>query len=160
MDSSAVGPEVRNTTAAERHASITEKKGIFEPSIVAFCCNWCAYAGADLAGVSRIQYPSNIKVVRVMCSGRVDPGLIMRCFERGADGVMVLGCHIGDCHYVVGNRRAELKVKECQKLLDLIGIDPRRLMLRWVSAAEGALFASTASEFTALVRDIGPIGRG
>ena len=85
--------------------------------------------------------------------------MIMRCFEMGADGVMVLGCHIGDCHYVVGNRKAELKVKECQNLLDLMGIDPRRLMLRWVSAAEGALFASTAMEFTALVRAIGPIGR-
>ena len=160
MDSSAVGPDVRITTVAERNASPEGELGIFEPSIVAFCCNWCAYAGAELAGVSRIQYPSNIKVVRVMCSGRVDPGMIMRCFEMGADGVMVLGCHIGDCHYVAGNHKAEVKVKESQKLLDLMGIDPRRLMLRWVSAAEGALFASTASEFTALVRDIGPIGRG
>jgi F420-non-reducing hydrogenase iron-sulfur subunit len=159
MDSSAVGPDVRITTAAERNASSAGEKEIFEPSIVAFCCNWCAYAGADLAGVSRIQYPSNIKVVRVMCSGRVDPGMIMRCFERGADGVMVLGCHIGDCHYIAGNRKAEVKVKECQKLLYLMGINPRRLMLRWVSAAEGALFASTAVEFTALVREIGPIGR-
>ncbi len=131
----------------------------FEPAIVAFCCNWCAYAGADLAGVSRIQYPSNIRVVRVMCSGRVDPGMIMHCFEMGADGVMVLGCHLGDCHYIGGNRRAEVKVEGCRRLLDLMGIDPRRLLLRWVSAAEGALFASSAAEFTALVRNLGPLGR-
>ena len=159
MDSSALGPEVRQPSGTERNASPAEGPDVFQPSIVAFCCNWCAYAGADLAGVSRIQYPSNIKVVRVMCSGRVDPGIIMRCFEMGADGVMVLGCHIGDCHYFAGNRKAEVKVRECQKLLDLMGIDPRRLLLRWVSAAEGALFASTASEFTALVRDLGPTGR-
>jgi F420-non-reducing hydrogenase iron-sulfur subunit len=132
---------------------------VFEPSIVAFCCNWCAYAGADLAGVSRIQYPSNIRVVRVMCSGRVDPGMILRSFEMGADGVMVLGCHIGDCHYIAGNRKAEVKVRDCQKLLGLMGIDPRRLLLRWISAAEGALFASTAAEFTALIGELGPIGR-
>jgi F420-non-reducing hydrogenase iron-sulfur subunit len=156
MDSSEHGPDVCITSEAQLNASCPE---VFEPSIIAFCCNWCAYAGADLAGVSRIQYPSNLKVVRVMCSGRVDPGMIMRCFEMGADGVMVLGCHIGDCHYIAGNRKAELKVNECQKLLDLMGIDPRRLLLRWVSAAEGALFASTAREFTAMLRELGPIGR-
>jgi F420-non-reducing hydrogenase iron-sulfur subunit len=159
MDSSTVGPEVRLDRGAERNASCEGGLEDFEPSIVAFCCNWCAYAGADLAGVSRIQYPSNIRVVRVMCSGRVDPGMIMRCFEMGADGVMVLGCHIGDCHYMAGNRKAEVKVKECQKLLDLMGIDSHRLLLRWVSAAEGALFASTATEFTALMRKLGPTGR-
>ena len=158
MDSSTVGPDVRQDASAEHRASSIDLE-IFEPSIVAFCCNWCAYAGADLAGVSRIQYPSNIRVVRVMCSGRVDPGMILRCFEMGADGVMVLGCHFGDCHYIAGNRRAEVKVMDCQKLLGLMGIDPRRLLLRWISAAEGSLFATTAAEFTALVRDIGPIGR-
>lgn len=159
MDSSALSPDVRQPSGAERNAPSMQSPEAFEPAIVAFCCNWCAYAGADLAGVSRIQYPSNIKVVRVMCSGRVDPGMIMRCFEKGADGVMVLGCHIGDCHYIAGNRKAEVKVRDCQKLLDLMGIDPRRLLLRWVSAAEGVLFASTAKEFTALVRELGPIGR-
>jgi F420-non-reducing hydrogenase iron-sulfur subunit len=158
MDSTSAGPEVRQDAVAEHNAASPDL-GIFEPSIVAFCCNWCAYAGADLAGVSRIQYPSNLKVVRVMCSGRVDPGMIMRCFEMGADGVMVLGCHFGDCHYIAGNRKAEVKVRDCQKLLHLMGIDPRRLLLRWISAAEGSLFATTATEFTALVRDIGPIGR-
>jgi F420-non-reducing hydrogenase iron-sulfur subunit len=160
MDSSDAGPDIRHTSEAEREASISRGPDGFEPSIITFCCNWCAYAGADLAGVGRIQYPSNLKVVRVMCSGRVDPGMIMRCFDMGADGVMVLGCHIGDCHYIAGNRRAEVKVAECQKLLDLMGIDPRRLLLRWVSAAEGALFASTAKDFTALIRELGPIGRG
>ena len=158
MDSPALGTHVHSTSDAERNAPSGGGNG-FEPSIIAFCCNWCAYAGADLAGVSRIQYPSNLKVVRVMCSGRVEMGMILRCFERGADGVMVLGCHIGDCHYIAGNRRAEVKVKDCQRLLDLMGIDPRRLLLRWVSAAEGALFASTAAEFTSTVRGLGPIGR-
>ncbi len=158
MDSTAVGPDVGPDSGRERNVS-TAGLETFEPSIVAFCCNWCAYAGADLAGVSRIQYPSNIRVVRVMCSGRVDPGMIMRCFEKGADGVMVLGCHFGDCHYIAGNRRAEVKVMDCQRLLGLMGIDPRRLLLRWISAAEGYLFATTAEEFTELVREIGPIGR-
>ena len=159
MDSSVAGPDVSLPLGGQPADSRRGHDGAFEPSIVAFCCNWCAYAGADLAGVSRIQYPSNIKVLRVMCSGRVDPGMIMRCFELGADGVMVLGCHIGDCHYIAGNRRAETKVRDCQKLLDLMGIDPRRLLLRWVSAAEGALFAATAAEFTELVRGLGPTGR-
>jgi F420-non-reducing hydrogenase iron-sulfur subunit len=158
MDSYLTGPDVLRSLGTEQDASSTGED-IFDPVIVAFCCNWCAYAGADLAGVSRIQYPSNIRVVRVMCSGRVDPGMIMRCFEMGADGVMVLGCHIGDCHYIAGNRKAEVKVRDCQKLLDLMGIDPRRLLLRWVSAAEGALFASTAAEFTATIRELGPTGR-
>jgi F420-non-reducing hydrogenase iron-sulfur subunit len=157
MDSQATRSDVPHSSEAERNAS-SGRADDFEPTVVAFCCNWCAYAGADLAGVSRIQYPSNIKVVRVMCSGRVDPGMILRCFEKGADGVMVLGCHIGDCHYIAGNRKAEVKVGDCQKLLGLMGIEPRRLLLRWVSASEGGLFASTAQEFTELIRELGPIG--
>ncbi len=159
MDSLTAISDIGRSPGADGNDRSSPEPNTFEPSIVAFCCNWCAYAGADLAGVGRIQYPSNIRVVRVMCSGRVDLGMIMRCFEMGADGVMVLGCHLGDCHYFAGNRKAEVKMKDCQELLDLMGIDPRRLLLRWVSAAEGALFASTAAEFTALIRGLGPTGR-
>jgi F420-non-reducing hydrogenase iron-sulfur subunit len=145
-------------TGIPKAGPIGTEKSPFEPSIIAFSCNWCAYAGADLAGVSRMQYPSNIRVIRVMCSGRVDPGMVLRCFERGADGVMVLGCHLGDCHYIAGNRRAEAKIGETQRLLDLMGLDSRRLLLRWISAAEGELFSRTAREFTEAVRELGPIG--
>jgi len=129
----------------------------FRPRIVAFCCNWCAYAGADLAGVSRCQYSPEIRVIRVMCSGRVDPGMVLRCFELGADGVMVLGCHIGDCHYMNGNEVAEGRMERVRELMILLGIDPRRLMLRWISASEGELFASTADDFSDLLRGLGPL---
>ncbi|MBD3226943.1 MAG: hydrogenase iron-sulfur subunit [Candidatus Lokiarchaeota archaeon] len=117
-------------------------------NIVAFLCNWCGYAGADLAGVSRYQYPPSIKVIRVMCSGRVDPVFILRAFELGADGVLVAGCHPGDCHYIDGNEMAEVRIKKTKKILDWIGIDPARLRLEWVSAAEGLKFATIVTEFT------------
>jgi F420-non-reducing hydrogenase iron-sulfur subunit len=130
----------------------------WHPRIIAFCCNWCAYAGADLAGVNRRQYASEVKILRVMCSGRVSQGMILRAFASGADGVLVLGCHPGDCHYTSGNKQTEKRVPLTQELLDLAGIDPARLMLRWISAAEGELFASTVDEFVARIRDLGPIG--
>ncbi|MDD1767255.1 MAG: hydrogenase iron-sulfur subunit, partial [Methanomassiliicoccales archaeon] len=98
----------------------------FEPRIVAFCCNWCSYAGADLAGVSRFQYPTNARIVRVMCSGRVEPQFILRAFELGADGVLVAGCHIGDCHYISGNEKAQKKVEATKELIDQLGLDGRR----------------------------------
>ena len=132
----------------------------WEPNIVAFCCNWCAYAGADLAGVARMQYPSNVRIVRVMCSGRVEPGMVLRCFENGADGVMVLGCHIGDCHYQIGNRNAERRFQDTSKLVERMGISSERLLLQWISAAEGALFARTCQEFTDKVRELGPLVKG
>jgi F420-non-reducing hydrogenase iron-sulfur subunit len=117
-------------------------------NIVAFLCNWCSYAGADLAGVSRFQYPPSIKVIRVMCSGRVDPVYVLRAFELGADGVLVGGCHIGDCHYINGNELAEIRMKKTRELLKWIGINPRRLRLEWISASEGIKFANVVSEFT------------
>jgi len=118
------------------------------PNIVTFLCNWCGYAGADLAGVSRYQYPTSIKIIRVMCSGRIDPVFILRAFENGADGVLVCGCHINDCHYISGNLKAEKRIEKTKQLLKLVGINPDRLRLEWVSAAEGAKFAGVVKEFT------------
>jgi len=128
----------------------------FEPKIIGFLCNWCSYAGADLAGVSRIQYPSNIRIVRVMCSGRIDPTIPLEVLMKGADGVMVLGCHPGDCHYMEGNLYEERKVKMLKKLLALTGLEPERLKLEWVSASEGQRFAQVVTEFTEQIRKLGP----
>ncbi len=130
----------------------------FEPEIVGFLCNWCSYAGADLAGVSRISYPANLKVIRVMCSGRVDPVMVLEAFLNQADGVLVLGCHLGECHYISGNYQAERKIKMTRKLLQKIGINPNRLHLDWISAAEGERFAKLAEWFTSQVRKLGPLG--
>lgn len=141
------------------HVSPIAKERSWEPRIVAFCCNWCAYAGADLAGATRRQYASNVRIVRVMCSSRVDPGLILECFERGADGVMVLGCHPGDCHYVSGNKREEVRIEDTKQLLDLLGIGSGRLLLKWISASEGDLFASSVNDFCASVERLGPLRR-
>jgi F420-non-reducing hydrogenase iron-sulfur subunit len=126
-----------------------------EPKIVAFLCNWCSYAGADLAGVSRFQYPPSIKVIRVMCSGRVDPIFVLKALVSNADGVLVCGCHPGDCHYIGGNYRAEDRIKISKELLALLGIAPERLRLEWVSAAEGQKFAQVVTEFTEQLKDIG-----
>jgi F420-non-reducing hydrogenase iron-sulfur subunit len=128
----------------------------FEPKILAFCCNWCSYAGADLAGVSRYQYPPNVRIIRVMCSGRVDPEFILHAFQKGIDGVMVIGCHIGDCHYVSGNLEAEKKVKMVKRLLEIVGFESDRLALEWVSAAEGLRFSRLITDFVEKVRRLGP----
>jgi len=128
----------------------------FEPKILAFCCNWCSYAGADLAGVSRYQYPPNVRIIRMMCSGRVDPEFILRAFQRGIDGVIVIGCHIGDCHYVSGNLEAEKKVKMVKKLLEIVGFESDRLALEWVSAAEGLRFSRLITDFVEKVKLLGP----
>jgi coenzyme F420-reducing hydrogenase delta subunit len=128
----------------------------FEPKIIGFLCNWCSYAGADLAGVSRIQYPSNIRVVRVMCSGRIDPIIPLEVFMHGADGVLILGCHPGDCHYSEGNLYEERKIKMLKKLLALTGFEPDRLRLEWVSASEGQRFAKVVTEFTEQIKKLGP----
>lgn len=128
----------------------------FEPKILAFCCNWCSYAGADLAGVSRYQYPPNVRIIRVMCSGRIDPEFILHAFEKGIDGVMVIGCHIGDCHYVSGNLEAEKKVKIVKRLLEIVGFESDRLALEWVSAAEGLRFSRLIADFVEKIRQLGP----
>jgi coenzyme F420-reducing hydrogenase delta subunit len=126
------------------------------PRIVGFLCNWCSYAGADLAGVSRFQYPPAIRIIRVMCSGRVDPYLIFEAFLNGADGVFVGGCHIGDCHYLEGNYYAEKKLKLTHKLLEKTGMESGRLRLEWISASEGERFASVMRDFTEQVQELGP----
>jgi len=127
----------------------------FEPKILGFLCNWCSYAGADLAGVSRIQYPPNIRVIRVMCSGRVDPEFIIQGFQTGIDGIIVMGCHPGDCHYLEGNYEAEMKYKMVQKFLKFINFD-NRVRLEWVSASEGNRFAEVVTEFTRQIKEQGP----
>jgi len=130
---------------------------VAEPKIVGFLCNWCGYAGADLAGTSRLSYPPNIRIIRVMCSGRVEPAFILSAFENGANGVLVAGCHPGDCHYRSGNQYAEKRVEKTRKLLDLLGIGSERLRLEWISAAEGEKFASVIKDFTENLRRIGPL---
>jgi len=129
----------------------------FSPKIIGFMCNWCSYAGADLAGISRIKYAPNLRIIRVLCSGRVDPYIVLTAFEKGADGVLVAGCHPGDCHYISGNYQAEKKVKTTRKILKKAKIDERRLGLEWISAAEGQRFADVVNEFTALIKKLGPL---
>jgi len=129
----------------------------FEPRIVAFMCNWCSYAAADSAGVARIPSPSNVLPVRVMCSARVSIELILKAFMSGADGVIVLGCHIGDCHYDSGNHRTVKRIPLLRKLLTYMGIEPDRLRLNWVSAAESPQFAQVTKEFVEDVRALGPL---
>lgn len=129
----------------------------FDPKILGFLCNWCSYAGADLAGVSRFQYPPAIRVIRVMCSGRLDPVFVLRALLRGVDGVMILGCHPGDCHYATGNYYARNRVEVLKQLLGLAGVNQDRLALDWVSAGEGARFASLVVGFTERIKALGPL---
>ncbi len=135
------------------------KKSGFEPKILAFCCNWCSYAGADLAGTSRIQYAPNVRVIRVMCSGRIDPTFILRAFQVGVDGVLILGCHPGDCHYIDGNYKTARRIHMLKKMLSQLGIEDDRLRLDWVSAAEGKRFASIINDMTERIRALGPFVR-
>ena len=129
----------------------------FEPRIVAFLCNWCSYAGADNAGIARIPSPANILPIRVMCSGRVSPEMVLRAFRAGADGVLVLGCHIGECHYINGNHRTAKRIPVLRNMLGYVGINPDRLRLDWVSAAEAPRFAQVTEEFVDTVRELGPL---
>lgn len=129
---------------------------MYEPKIVAFLCTWCSYTGADTAGIARLKSPANIRAVRVPCSGRVSPELILRAFDSGADGVLVLGCHIGECHYDTGNHRAAKRIPILKSLLTFVGLEPERLRLDWVSASEGERFARITNEFAAAVRPLGP----
>ncbi len=131
----------------------------FEPRILGFLCNWCCYAGADLAGVSRYQYPPNIRVIRLMCTGRVDPAFILRAFSNGIDGVFIGGCWLGECHYLTqGNYQALSLMHLCKKLLKEIGVNPERLRLEWVSASQGIRFAEVITDFTQQLKELGPIG--
>ncbi len=127
-----------------------------EPKIIGFLCNWCSYRGADGAGMARLKYPPNMKIIRVPCSGRISPELVLRTFREGADGVMVLGCHIGDCHYSTGNHRTAKRMPVLKKLLEYSGIEPERLYINWVSAAEGEKFAAVIKDFTEKIRALPP----
>jgi F420-non-reducing hydrogenase iron-sulfur subunit len=129
----------------------------FEPRIIGFLCNWCSYAGADLAGVSRIQYPTNIRIIRVMCSGRIDPAFIFEAFKDGADGVLVAGCHLpSDCHYISGNFKALRRITLLKNTLKEFGIEPERVRLEWVSASEGDKFATIVRDMVEDLKKIGP----
>ncbi len=129
----------------------------FEPRIVGFLCRWCSYTGADLAGTSRIQYPPNLAAIRVMCSGRVDPTFVVKALADGADGVLIAGCHPGDCHYTEGNYRAMRRAPMLQDLLSQFGVERERVRLEWISASEGDRFAEVVSEFTEQLRQLGPL---
>ena len=130
--------------------------GDFEPRIIAFLCNWCTYTGADLAGTSRLQYPPNIRIIRLMCSGALDPVYVAKALLEGADGVLIGGCHPGDCHYQSGNYKARRRVAVLHQVLAQLGIDPDRVWLRWISASEGQHFADTVTEMVAAIREKGP----
>lgn len=135
---------------------MNEQHSEWQPKILAFLCNWCSYAGADLAGVSRLQYPPNVRIVRVPCSGRVNPAYILKALQEGVDGVLVSGCHPGDCHYLTGNYHARRKFRLLKELLDFVGVENGRVQFSWVSAAEGAKFAQVMTEVTEKVRALGP----
>jgi F420-non-reducing hydrogenase iron-sulfur subunit len=129
----------------------------FEPKIVGFLCKWCSYAGADLAGTNRMKYPSNISTIRVNCSGRIDPALVMKALALGADGILIAGCHPGDCHYTNGNIKTLRRFKLLQKMLDQFGIERERVRLEWISAAEGERYAQVVRSMTEQVRSLGPL---
>ena len=128
----------------------------YEPKIIAFLCNWCTYVGADLAGTSRIQYPPNVRVIRLMCSGAVDQVYILKALLDGADGVLIGGCHPGDCHYQEGNYKARRRIVALHDILESTGFEKDRVLLRWISASEGQRFADTITEFTAALKEMGP----
>src|SRR5574344_270454 len=138
-------------TAPDKTAAPAE----FEPKIVAFCCNWCSYAGADGAGTARKQYPADVKIIRVPCSCRVNPLFVLRAFQRGADGVIICGCHPGDCHYTTGNYYARSRMTLLFSMLDYLGIERGRTRVEWVSAAEGNKFAETMNDFVSTVTKLG-----
>jgi coenzyme F420-reducing hydrogenase delta subunit len=144
--------EVIRETSSEKSGNAAP----FEPRITAFVCNWCTYTGADLAGTSRIQMAPNVRLIRLPCTGRIDPLFMIKAFERGADGVIVSGCHPGDCHYSAGNFHARRRYAIFRELMDFIGIDPGRVTFSWVSASEGRKWSEVVNETTARIRDLGP----
>ncbi|MDO8684782.1 MAG: hydrogenase iron-sulfur subunit [Armatimonadota bacterium] len=148
---------LKGTTTIEQTEEQTEQKPKeWTPRILGILCNWCSYAGADLAGSSRIQYPPNVRVIRVPCSGRVNPQYVLKAFQKGFEGVLVLGCHPGDCHYAKGNYYARRRLMLLTKFLPSIGIEPERFHFQWVSASEGVLFAEVVAEMTKRLEALGP----
>jgi F420-non-reducing hydrogenase iron-sulfur subunit len=136
--------------------AVGEAESEFEPLILAFCCNWCSYAGADLAGTARLSYPPNIRIIRVMCSGMVHPALVMDALSKGIDGVLIAGCHPGDCHYTDGNLKTERRFEAMKVMMDDMGIETERLRLEWVSSGEGEKFANVVRDMTEQLKKIGP----
>lgn len=128
----------------------------FEPKLIAFCCNWCSYAGADLAGTGRLKYPENIRIIRVPCSSRVDASLVLRAFQNGADGVMIAGCHPGDCHYDTGNYHTRKRMRLLKSLMSFMGLDEERFLVKWISGNEADRFKSTVEDFTNQLKKMGP----
>jgi F420-non-reducing hydrogenase iron-sulfur subunit len=145
--------DTADTRTAERAGAAA---GDFEPRITAFVCNWCTYTGADLAGTSRLNMASNVRIIRLPCTGRIDPLFIIKSFERGADGVIVSGCHPADCHYTSGNYHARRRFAVFHDLMEFIGVDPRRMTFSWVSASEGAKWRDVVDEAVSNVRELGP----
>ena len=143
----------------EAGAQKTEHDPVYEPRIVAFCCNWCSYAGADLAGTTRIQYPPNVRIIRVMCSGRVDPAFVLKAFALGADGVIVAGCHPADCHYINGNEKAAMRGDFLESFLDEAGIEPQRFRIEWIAGSEGRKFAETIQKMVTDLERLGPVSK-
>lgn len=141
----------------ESSAHKPEHESAYEPKIVAFCCNWCSYAGADLAGTTRIQYPPNVRIIRVMCSGRVDPAFVLKAFALGADGVIVAGCHPADCHYINGNEKTAIRGDFLQTFLEDSGIESQRFKVEWVAGSEGRRFAETVKKMVSDLERLGPI---
>ncbi|MGQ9588322.1 MAG: hydrogenase iron-sulfur subunit [Thermoplasmata archaeon] len=137
-----------------------EHEPTYEPKIVAFCCNWCSYAGADLAGTTRLQYPSNVRIIRVMCSGRVDPVFVLKAFALGADGVIVAGCHPADCHYISGNEKAAMRGDFLKTFLEEVGIEPQRFKVEWIAGSEGQKFANTVKKMVSELERLGPTLKG
>lgn len=143
--------------AQEIEVKEKQKENSFNPRIVGFLCNWCAYSGADLAGVSRLKTSPNIRIIRTMCSGRIDPSFILKAFQLGADGVLVAGCHFGDCHYIEGNFKTMRRIEMLKMILPEFGIHPDRLRLEWISAAEAEKYAKVSFEFTEQIKKLGPL---
>ena len=146
------------TTAKTQTKNNNQKESTenYEPKLLAFCCNWCSYAGADLAGLSRLKYPPNIKIIRTMCSGRVDPQFIVDAFDNGADGVLIAACHLGDCHYIAQNYKTVKRVALMHKMIESYGLEKERLRLEFISAGEGNKFADTVIEMVQTLRNLGP----
>ena len=142
---------------ATTETQTTEER--WEPRILAFCCNWCSYAGADLAGTSRIQYPTNARILRVNCTGRIDMEFVLAALDMGADGVLVSGCHPGDCHYTSGNLKLQARWALMEKALEQAGVNPKRVRLQWASASEAQVFADGVRQLTEQVRELGPLRR-
>lgn len=156
MTTAAKNNKTAATSSKRTKRASTNAPDSWNPKIVVFACNWCSYAGADTAGVSRIQHQPHFRMIRVMCSGRIQPGFVLRAFEKGADGVLVSGCHFGDCHYIFGNERAVEQFDKTKNVVKILGLEEGRIRLEWISAAEGGRFAEVINEFTDQVRRLGP----